>query len=185
MKCETALTRGSGSSYGRRVHHHRRVHTLERAAFEEQHLAAAAFLRRGADDVQRHAEVVDEMLERKARADRGRRDDVVTAGVTDRGQRVVLRADRDVQGTVTQSARERRREIEDAEVDVEPRVRQHAGGPRARLHLFELQLGMCVDPMTERDEIALALGDVCSGGGLGIHAGSVPPCSTPAQRLRC
>ena len=50
-----------------RVHHHRRVHAVERAAFEEEDLAAAAFLGRCADDADRQAELVDERRERERR----------------------------------------------------------------------------------------------------------------------
>ena len=51
----------------RRVHHHRRVHAVERAAFEEEHLAAAAFLGRRSDHGDGQTELVDERRERQAR----------------------------------------------------------------------------------------------------------------------
>ncbi len=91
-----------------RVHHHRRVHTVERAAFEEEDLAAAAFLRGRTDHADGEAEIVDEWCEREAGADGHRRDDVVPARVPDLRERVVLRADREVQRSVAEPARERR-----------------------------------------------------------------------------
>ena len=83
-----------------RVHHQRRVHAVERAALEHQDLAAATFFGGCADDRERDAEFVDERCEGEPGADRARGDDVVSAGVTDHGQRVVLGADRDVQRSV-------------------------------------------------------------------------------------
>ena len=63
----------------RRVHHHRGVDARERTALEHEHFSAAALLGRRADDADAQVEVVDERRERKPRAYRGGRDDVVTA----------------------------------------------------------------------------------------------------------
>ncbi len=60
-------------------------------------LAAAALLGRCAEHGDREPEVVGEPGQSEPGADRGGGDDVVPAGVADPGQRVVLRADRDVQ----------------------------------------------------------------------------------------
>ena len=109
----------------------------------------------------------------------------MAARVTDDGQRVVLGANRDVQRAVADPAAERGGQVADAEVDGKSRVRQGAGRPRARLLLFELQFGVRVDPMAERDELLALTVDGVAGRGLQIsglqidrlrvHAGSVPP----------
>ena len=85
------MSRGTG------VDHHRHVDAVEGAPLEQQDLAAAALLGRGADDPHGHAEVVGHGGQGQARADGGRGDHVVAAGVADPGQRVVLGADGDLQ----------------------------------------------------------------------------------------
>ena len=151
-KCDDRAHPGREVLERRRVHHHRRVHARERAPLEQEHLAAAALLGRRADDADLQVEVVDERREREPGADRGRRDDVVPARVPDAGQRVVLGADREVQRTGADPARERGRQVADAGVDREARVGEHARGPGARPDLLELQLGMRVHAVTEPDE---------------------------------
>ena len=142
-----------------RVHHQRRVHAVERAAFEHQDLAAAAFFGRRADHRERDAELVDERREREPGADRAGGDDVVPARVPDHGQRVVLRADRDVQRSVADACVLNAVGRSQMPMSIgKPGVGERARGPRARLLLFELQLGMRVDAMAERDEpLALAV----------------------------
>lgn len=76
---------------------HRRVQAVERAALQHDDLAAAALLGRGAEHRDGQAEVVSARREGAGGADRGRGDDVVLAGVSESGQRVVLGADPDVQ----------------------------------------------------------------------------------------
>ena len=93
----------------RRMHHQRRVHSVEGAAVEHQDLAAATFLGRRADHRQRDAELVGERREREPGSYRGGGDDVVSARVTDHRKRVVLGADRDVQRPVAHLAAERGR----------------------------------------------------------------------------
>ncbi len=78
------------------MHHQRGVYAVEGAALEHEDLSAAALLGRCADHRQRDAELVDQRRERDAGAYRTGGDDVVPARVTDHGERVVLRADRDV-----------------------------------------------------------------------------------------
>ena len=91
------------------MHHHRCVHAVERAAFEEEDLAASALLGWCPDDGDREAELVDERCERDRCSDCRRGDDVVTACMTDAGQRVVLRTDREVERTVADATGERGR----------------------------------------------------------------------------
>jgi metal-dependent amidase/aminoacylase/carboxypeptidase family protein len=73
--------------------------TADKAALEHQYLAAAAFFGGCAEDLDRDAELVGQRRERETRADRGRGDHVVTAGVADAGERVVLGADADGERT--------------------------------------------------------------------------------------
>ncbi len=173
--CATALDSRVDVLHRRGVHHQRRVHAGEGSAVEHEDLAAAAFFGRGAEDRQRDAELVDERRERERGADRARGDDVVAARVTDDGQRVVLGADRDVQRTAPDPAGECGRQFADPGVDRETGVGEHAGRPRARPLFFELHLRVCVDPMAERDELLALTVDGGAGGGLRVHAGSVPP----------
>ena len=147
-------------------------------------LNAAALLGRRADDVSVMPRSSTSGASASPAPTARRGDDVVPARVTDDGQRVVLGADREVERTVADAAAERGRQVADADVDREPGVGERTGRPRARLLLFELQLGVRVDPMAERDEprrVSRSIGR--AGGGLRVHAGSVPPCSTPTQRL--
>src|SRR4029077_13416749 len=104
----------------------------------------------------------------------------------DERQRVVLRADREMQGTASDAARERGRKGADAEVDGKAGVSERTRRPRTRLHFLELQLGVRVNAMTERDERVLRGVDGrpsrCLGLGRGRgHAGSVALCSTPTK----
>ncbi len=85
-------------------------------------------------------------------ADRGRGDDVVTARVTDPGERVVLRADREMQRPISEPTREGGREFADTRFDRESGIGEQTGRPCARPLLLELQLGVRVDAMTQRDE---------------------------------
>ena len=151
----------------RRVHHHRRVHAVERAPLEHVGSCRRRPLRPACRCTeQRDAEVVDERREREPGADRARGDDVVTARVTDDRERVVLRADREVQRPLPTRHANAVGRSQMPDVDGQARVGERARGPRARLLLFELQLGMRVDAMAERDErVALAI-DRRAGGGL-------------------
>ena len=132
--------------------HHRRVHAGERAAVEEVHFAAAAFFGRRPDHGDGEPELVDERRQRQARADRGRGDDVVTARMTDSGERVVLRADREMQRPISEPTGEGGREFADTRFDRESGIGQQTGRPCARPLLLELQLGEGVDSMTQPDE---------------------------------
>ena len=75
-----------------------------------------------------------------------RGDDVVPARVPDHRQRVVLGADRDVQRTVADPAAMNAVGRSQMPTSTgEAGVGEHARGPRARLRLLELQLGVRVD----------------------------------------
>ena len=71
--------------------------------------------------------------------------------MTDAGERVVLRADREVQRPVAEPARERGRAVRRYPMSTaSPASASSAGRPCARPLLLELQLGMRVDAMTQR-----------------------------------
>ena len=170
----------------RRVHHHRRVHAVERAAFEHEDLAAAALFGRRADDRDRDAELVDERREREPGADGGRGDDVVPARVPDARQRVVLRADREVQRAVADAAARTR--------SAGRRSPASTGSPASAstpaVHALDCSSSnfssgcawmRWLSP-TSRSRVARRRSS--RAGGLRVHPGSVPPCSTPTQRCR-
>jgi hypothetical protein len=163
------------------VHHQRRVHLLERAPFEEEHLPAATFLGGRADDVQRDAQVVDQWRECNRGADCRGRDDVVTARVTDCGKRVVLGAQREVKRTVPDHRRERGRQVVHTVVDRHCRVGQDPRRPRARLRFFEAQLRVRVDAVAQRDERVGVLVDRSSGCFLRVHPGRFAACTPSTQ----
>ena len=81
---------------------------VEHALVEHDDLAAAAFLGRGAEDLDGDAEVVGQRRERQAGADRGGGDDVVATRMADAGQRVVLGADADGERARCRAWRRRR-----------------------------------------------------------------------------
>src|SRR5437870_13807400 len=81
------------------MNHHRRMDSVERAPLEEESFAVAELFGRRADDRQRDAEIVDEVAQRDRGAEPDRGDQVVSAGVTDHGQRVVFRTDREAEWT--------------------------------------------------------------------------------------
>jgi hypothetical protein len=84
---------------GRRMNHQRQVELVERAALEHQDLSAgvADLFGRSAENVHGQIERVGDGGQPDCRADGGRRDDVVAAGVPDAGQAVVLGAQPDVE----------------------------------------------------------------------------------------
>ncbi len=93
----------------------------------------------------------------------------MSARVADPRQRVVFRTDREVQRPVADAARERGRQVADAEVDIEPGVGEQPCRPRRRLCLLELQLGVLVDAVAERDQPVGVIVDGPASGGLGVH----------------
>ena len=79
------------------MQHHRGGDVVERSGLEQQHFSAAGLLGRCAEQHHRQAEFVGHLGQRQRGADRGRGDDVVAAGMSDSGQRVVFGADPDDQ----------------------------------------------------------------------------------------
>ncbi len=75
--------------------HHRRIDAFEGALARHQFLAAETFLRRRAEIAHAAGQAAVEFRQGQRRAQSGRRDDVVSAGMTDAGQRVVFGQDGD------------------------------------------------------------------------------------------
>src|SRR5215207_6274956 len=103
-----------------------------------------------------HADGQAEIISHTGRRDPGprahRRDDVVTAGVTDAGQGVILGADGDVERAVAGARDECRREAADASFNLKSRVGQKFAEPRGCLYFFEPELGVGMDSVTEGDK---------------------------------
>jgi hypothetical protein len=155
---------------GRWVHHHRGVHAGERAALEEQDLAASALLGGGPDDAHREADLVRDRRRRDARARGEGGDQVVATGVADVGQRVVLGADRHVQRSRAGTRDEGRRQIADAALDPEPRRVESLGDPGRGALLLEGQLGLPMDATAECEQGRLGGCQALAGAALRIHA---------------
>jgi hypothetical protein len=136
------------------VIHHGGVDVFEHAGFEQAHLAAAAFLRRGADelDAARRGGAARGSREREEGAERAGRDQVVAAGVADLGQRVVLGEDRDL-GMAAADARSKcRRQAAERALDRQALGLDRLAQPRGGAVLFEGELGRFVQPIREGHE---------------------------------
>ena len=142
---EAATTRasvGSTTSSGAGCTIMRGVHAGERAALEQQDLAAAAFLGRRADHAHRQADVVgDRRGARSPAPTADGRDHVVTAGVADAGQRSrTRRRSRGGAAPMPGARHERRRQVADAALDREAGVGQRFAEPRRGALLLEAEL---------------------------------------------
>src|SRR5262245_6053021 len=164
------------------MRHHRRVHAGEGATLEEQDLAAAALLGRGADDAHGQADVVGDPGRRQAGSHGERRDHVVAAGVPDVGQGVVLGADRDVQRARAGAGDEGGRDVADAALHPEPGRVEGVGQPARGVLLLEGELRSGVDAAAEREQVALARGQALAGAVLGVHGALASRSPSPASR---
>src|SRR5215470_4757244 len=140
------------------VDHHRRVDIAEDAGLQQPYLAGPAFLGGRADhlDPARAGQGAERHRERGAGAGARRGDHVVAAGVADRRQRVVLGHDRDGRpraGSVDRRP-ERRRQASDAPLDAGAVLVEELGEPAVRLLLLEAELGVVVDLVRQRLEVA-------------------------------
>ena len=86
---------GVGGSW---VDHHRERQVVEAPRLEHRDLPAAAFFGRGAEHADADAQVGGDAGQGLGGAYGGRRDDVVTAGVAEAGEGVVLRDEADGEG---------------------------------------------------------------------------------------
>ena len=134
---------GVGVAHG--VGHQRQVHALEHSAFDQQLLAAAVLLGRGADDLHCHVQLGGRLDECEGCPERGAGDEVVAAAVADAGQGVVLHAQRGHQGSAAQGGAEGGGEIGDAALHGEAGLLQQVGDAVAGAVLLEGDLGVRVD----------------------------------------
>ena len=107
------------------MHHHRDVGFFEIAAGEQSGLAAPRLLGGRAEEVDAPPVLFEQFAERRGRAEADRSDEIVPAGVTHAGQRVVL-GDDAYRGAFAAAfmCHERRREPFDVAVDVEAFAQQ-------------------------------------------------------------
>ena len=137
---------------GAGMRHEGEVDAFERAAFEQDHLAPATLLGRRAQKRDREAELVGDIAEGSSRAHRRRRDDVVAARVPETGQRVVLRAQHDVQRSAAADGTHRRIETVVARRDLKPEVVHGGRDPLRGVVLLPGDLGVRVDVVTQRQQ---------------------------------
>jgi hypothetical protein len=138
------------------VDHHRAVHPLEHAGLDQLDLAAAALLRRRADDLDPpRGQPGAHGGQRRAGAGSRGGDDVVAARVPDAGQRVVLAEDRHgrPRAVGADPRPERGRDAADPALDGHPPGREELTEPLARLHFLVGQLGVSVDLPGQRPEL--------------------------------
>ncbi len=164
--------------------HHRRVYTVEDAGIEHGDLAAAALFGRRADDPHRESEILGAAQERDAGPHRRGGDQIVAAGVTDFGQRVVLSADAEDHRARARLGDEGGFHPGRAASNLEAGLGQRLCRPRAGPLLFEGQLGVVVDGAAELDKGVQPGVDGAGGGGLGRSDPRCPIVSTTGLR-RC
>ena len=136
------------------VDHHRQVDVVERAAIQQQDLPAvvAALLRRCPDDVHRQPQVVDEAGQRRPGSDRGARDDVVPASVSD-GRKCVVSAQIATWSGPSPRVATKAVGISNAGLsNIESGRDESLGGPFRTQNLFERDLRVRVDPMTQLEK---------------------------------
>ena len=158
-----------------RMDHHRRVDAGEGATLEHVDLASAALLGRGADHLDRDAEVVGEGRQGQPGPDGRGRDDVVPAGVADTRKGVVLGAHGDDHRPAPGGGDQGGGEVAHAVLDLEAAGGERLTDPGGRPLLLEGQLGVGVDGVAQVEEarevgVQLALDE-----GLSIHRSVLPP----------
>jgi hypothetical protein len=131
------------------------MHALKGATLEHLNFAAGVthFLGGRPQDCDRQTDVIRDPGEGYTRARRGRGDNVVAAGMTDSGQRVVLGANGYVQRTAAGPSYESGRKVCDSAFHLEPGIAHHFAHPGACELLFKAQFRMGVDPMTKSKEL--------------------------------
>ena len=150
---------------------------------EQQDLAPAALLGRGPEHGHPEPGVVGDPGQGQAGPGGHGRDHVVPAGVADGRQGVVLGAHHHVQRPRPGPGRERRRQVADPPLDLEPGPLQQLAQPGAGLLLLEPELGVGVDAVAERHQLVPGLGDPLPGRLLGVsHVRS--SCSRSGSRSR-
>ena len=170
------------------MQHHRGGDVVEHAGLQHQHLAAAGLLGGGAEQHDRQVQLVGDLGQRQRRADRGRRDDVVPAGVSDAGQRVVLGADADDQRAAAEVGAERGVQPAGRRGDLEAAL----GDQRLRLGAAavfgEGEFRFGVNRVRQLDQVATtSLDGVLDGRrrGGGGHRSSISPSRAALHQREC
>ena len=144
---------------GAGVDHHRERQVVEAPRLQHGDLPAAALFGRGAEHPDADAQVGGDTGEGLGRAHGGRRDDVVTAGVAEPGEGVVLRHEADRDGPFAVSGDERSGQARGPALDGETAGRQLIGQERRRCILPPGRLGVLVQPAADAEQRAEPLID--------------------------
>ncbi len=139
---------------GAGVDHHRERQVVEAPRLQHGDLPAAALFGRGAEHADADAQVGGDTGEGLGGAHRGRGDDVVTAGVAEAGEGVVLRDQADRDGPFAICGDERRRQARGPALDGETAGRQLIGQERRRGILPPGRLGVLVQPAADVEQRA-------------------------------
>jgi FAD:protein FMN transferase len=140
-----------------RMEHHRGVDAFERARLEQADLAASVFLGRCPEELDRALDVRGVPREREERTDRRPGDEVVPAGMTDLGQRVVLGKQGDP-GSPSRAHAGAEGRLHSAERAFDRdfcHVFDELRDPAARLLFLEAELRMLVDATRKCDQALL------------------------------
>ncbi len=138
------------------MQHHGRGDVIECSGLEQQGFSAAGFLRGCADQRHGESEVVGHLGQRQRSAHRGRRDDVVAAGMSDLGQRVVLGADADDQRTAAEVRAKRGVQPAGRTGDLEAVLGDQCLRLGAAAVLCEREFRLGVNRVRQLDQIATA-----------------------------
>lgn len=163
---------------GAGVDHHRERQVVEAPRLQHADLPAAALFGRGAEHADADAEVGGDVGEGLGGAHGGRRDDVVTAGVAEAGERVVLRDQADGDGPFAVGGDERGGQARGPALDRETAGPQLIGQERRRGVLPPGGLGVLVQPAADAEQRAEP----------GVHQPGRPPLQrlprSPVRRQR-
>ena len=141
-----------------RVDHHGGMHPFVAAPFEQEDFAAAvaSFFCWRTDNTDGEADIVGDFSGGDGSANRHRGDEVVTTGVTDARETIVLGTDANVERAVAGTGNKRGGQIADPSLHGESGVRQHVGKPGRGFLFFKAELGIRVNPMAEGDQAVLS-----------------------------
>ena len=139
---------------GAGVDHHRERQVVEAPRLQHGDLAAAALFGRGPEHADADAQVVGDVGQGLGGAHGGRGDDVVTAGVPEAGERVVLRDQADGDGPLAVGGDERRGQARGPPLDREAADRQRIGQQGRRGMLPPGRLRVLVQPPADVEQRA-------------------------------
>ncbi|CKR20428.1 Uncharacterised protein [Mycobacterium tuberculosis] len=134
--------------------HHGHRNVIERPGLQHQRLTAAGLLGRGPQQSHGQAQVVRHLSQCQRGAHSGGRNNVVPAGVSDPGKRVVLGAHSDNQRSAAVVGAKRRVQPTGGRGDLETAFGDQRLSLGAAAMLGERQLGLGVDGMGQLDQLA-------------------------------